>query len=635
MKRLLILICIFPLHVVFGQHDDQFNDETYLKSSDVKYTIHARVNPDEGVVHASMELEFKNYSNDVWDTVWFGTLLNEYQPGSILDQRYDTVRYDTLFKTEESRGYCNIDSINYRGAPIDSGKIHFENGYLSVALPTSLQPGEKGFFLISFESKIPVNKDRKYYVRLFRDWIPRLMYYSTTWETGYNFGWAEYPTPYADYYVSITVPQDYALSYPGRLINDREIYPDLPKKGLSIGFDNSKAFSTSDQKGMTRYDITATSVRDFPFSLSKNYKRDRLVKDHLVIETVYDNNCKYEWKAKTIQLVDSLIASIEDVYGRCPYKYIQISAIDSTFLQFGSCPLIFIPRDVKKQNDMAAYLLVELTKLWESPVIERDQETPNIQQGLAYYLAATVAYDRYTDDGYGYLQRFEGRMKKKTKAYKLLDKDRKALNPFGYPVIITNKLFINDIDNIQSYFQSVFRDIPGWFRIIRFMVGDTALTELLKTYARRNQFKLSSENDLFEYFEDNLPELQFRNDELSNLYRDIDSIDFSISNESIELNDSSSHLTASITNRSAVKLPIEIAFINQFADTLYDTIAVSEFEQGVYHLDKVVAGRIDAIALDPNYYLPDVNRFDNYFFRMPVRFKVMDPKNLFIGYRKF
>jgi hypothetical protein len=95
-------------------------------------------------------------------------------------------------------------------------------------------------------------------------------------------------------------------------------------------------------------------------------------------------------------------------------------------------------------------------------------------------------------------------------------------------------------------------------------------------------------------------------------------------------------VTYRLVNRGDLILPVEMGFVTDGNDTLYDTLGRDSFDgnDSMFVFHRKLTARPISIIVDPHHYLLDRNRFDNYHFFLPIRFKYQDPPDLFVGFRK-
>jgi len=144
-----ILIFTFLLPVTNVHSQNQYRKNYRIDDSRVSCNIKASVVPESLLIRGEMEITYKNESDDTLSTINFTF------PLSIADRSIDeNSLIDNTGKPEEINApyYCIIDSILYRGVPLDPDNNRLEKRTLK--LPQPLLPGEKGFFFLTFNSKI-------------------------------------------------------------------------------------------------------------------------------------------------------------------------------------------------------------------------------------------------------------------------------------------------------------------------------------------------------------------------------------------------------------------------------------------------------------------------------------------------
>jgi len=86
-----------------------------------------------------------------------------------------------------------------------------------------------------------------------------------------------------------------------------------------------------------------------------------------------------------------------------------------------------------------------------------------------------------------------------------------------------------------------------------------------------------------------------------------------------------------VWNHGSIAIPVEIGYVISTTDTVYDTLQYNQLPElsmsFIFH--ETIPTRPKAIVLDPNHYLPDIDRSNNYSFTLPVRFRYRPPEMLF------
>ncbi|KAA3635462.1 MAG: hypothetical protein DWP97_04670, partial [Calditrichaeota bacterium] len=219
--------------------------------------------------------------------------------------------------------------------------------------------------------------------------------------------------------------------------------------------------------------------------------------------------------------------------------------------------------------------------------------------------------------------------------YKLHEKDIKALDPLGYPVTIPNDDVVSDIKAIPLYFHNVFRKIPAWLELIRYVAGDSVFNPALQQTLEKYAFQSVSSDEFVSGFSNNLNIKLLSKEYLHNLLADVDSIDFTLENTKIEQKKDSSYISGEIISNTMTILPLDIAFIDIRNDTLYKKIYPEEFQNRKYNLSEVIVGKVKLIILNPNFTHNELTRSNNYYSVTPQKFNMQEPGWFFLGFRPF
>jgi len=613
--------------------------------ADLTYTIQADIVPEASLVRATMEIEYINGTDDTLDALCFRLDRNAWQRGSYMEERLIQIDDSSLTNLDDSAlGYIVIDSIMNYGTPLDDEVLHYDNTALKIDLVPQLLPGEKIVLLFTFKSKLPQYKESKNKMWIFEKWYPQLCFYKDGhWFSEQYLGWNDHPVISADYNVMLTVDTSYTICHPGVLFNEKELYGLLPSFQNKIIYDNySYTYGTdlSGEKyypvfedGIKKYLIKAKSVPSFPFIVTNNITRDKTISDSLKIEVCYSKT-KFPWQINTAQIVLELLDSLQQILGPFPYQSLCINATDTVMLNQMGMPFITISNSIKHKEEMVATLAVNLTRCWFLPSVHNGS-TDSFTEGLAYYIASQTIYDIFPESGYLNLASFEKRLKKKSSFFNLYYKDNKLKNPYIKPVEIKDLWIKNDILHLENYLYSQFRLYPSELYMLRFVVDDSILNEVISEFCKSYRYELKTKNDFIgllnskyangikEYFN------QFERFGMNS--------DYAINAVDVIAKDGLYKTECTFDTRDCINMPIEIGYVMNIADTLFDTLQIHNFDinGNTNYYTKTLDSPPEAIVIDPHHYVSDTNRFNNYYFRRPVRYKYLEPDNLFIGFRKF
>lgn len=559
----------------------------------IVYTIRADVVPESLLVRGDMELEYRNFSDDTLSEIHFRLDLNAHPPDD----------------------YCRIDSILYYGAPLGEDEISVDDAFMKVLLPSRLAPGATGFFLIAFQSRLaprpPLASSTGGHVRFSR-WYPRICPYKDgRWHHDRYRGHGRSAGEYARYNVALQIDSAYSIVHPGELLNEKEHYGLLPKRaGDTVYVDlmhrHSRGFGEARYypefpSSFKRYFVRARNATDFSFVVGPEFIRDRTYRDSLTIEVCYHNEAGKVWAGFVARSTVNLIGQYEKRLGRFPYNYLTVVAGEPDEYR-RSQQLIVLPADIADSRLLYAALAVEIADCWFSPVLPDSSGAGRwLGEGLACYVAIRALYDSLGVEGYETIRK--------------------------HRTLLTN--LFDEKEWSRQFIAMVFHEIPSQVHGLRFAVGDMMLSKALREYARRFRYELPDAGDFLDIIE----ELTGRSPGISldKWASEGSHFDFGVSRMKTEPAQGGYEVSFQVKNFGSTVMPVEVAYVISATDTIYDTLQYGQLPGpgGSFVFRKTVPGRPKAVALDPNHYLPDADRGNNYAFSLPVRFRYHTPETLF------
>jgi len=564
----------------------------------IVYTIKADVVPESLLVRGQMELECRNFSDDTLSEIYFRLDLNAYQPN----------------------GYCRIDSMLYYGAPLTEDEISVDNVIMKVSLPGNLAPEATGFFLIAFESRVaPLHAsssdeshDKGHYLAFSR-WYPCVCPYKDgRWYIDQHAGCNQSPGEYARYNVALQIDSAYSIAHPGELLNEKEHYGLLPKGvGDTVYIDlvNKHSFAFGGVRyhpefpsGYKRYFVRTRNATDFSFVVGPQFIRDRTYRDSLTIEVCYGKEVQKVWAGFVARSALGLIRQYEKWLGKFPHNNLTVVAGEPFDDNHGLNQFVVIPANIRDTTLLYTVLAVELANCWLSPVLPDSRGTGKwFDEGLAYYVAIRALYDSFG-----------------AKGYEMIREHRKLISRLS-----------SENEWSRKFVARVFHELPSQIHILRFLVGDSTLQEALQEDVRRFRYKFPCSGDFLDIVEELTD--QSAGISFDEWMRTGNVFDFGVSRMRTKRIEDGFAVSYKVTNFGSMVLPVEIGYVISVTDTIYDTLQYNQLpspgESCVFR--KTIARRPKVVVLDPNHYLPDVDRSNNYSFALPVRFRYHRPETLF------
>ncbi|MCK4857312.1 MAG: hypothetical protein KAT58_05050, partial [candidate division Zixibacteria bacterium] len=554
--------------------------------------------PESLLVRGQMELEYRNFSDDTLSEIYFRLDLNTHSPN----------------------GYCRIDSMLYYGAPLTEDEISVDNAIMKISLPSKLAPEATGFFLIAFESRVASlhassldeGHDESHNVTFYR-WYPCVCPYKDgRWYTDEYTGYDRSTGEYARYNVALQIDSAYSIAHPGKLLNEKEHYGFLPKgvdDTVYVDLVNKHSFAFGGVRyhpefpsGHKWYFVRARNATDFSFVVGPQFIRDRTYRDSLTIEVCYGKEVQKVWAGFAARSTLGLIKQYEKWLGKFPHNNLTVVAGEGPDENHRSQQILVLPANITDSSLLYATLAVELANCWLSPVLPDSSGAGQwFDEGLAYYVAIRALYDSFGAEGYEMIREHRKFMFRRS----------------------------NENELSRQFVARVFHELPSQIHALRFLVGDSTLREALQEDVRRFRYEFPYATD----FPDIVEELTDQRARISfdEWMRTGNVFDFGVSKMKTERTEGEYVISFEVKNFGSTVMPVEIGYVISATDTIYDTLQYNRLPSpgGSSVFRKTIPRRPKAVALDPNHYLPDIDRGNNYSFTLPVRFRYHSPKTLF------
>ncbi|OQY74860.1 MAG: hypothetical protein B6D45_06240, partial [Ignavibacteriales bacterium UTCHB3] len=328
MKRNLFFLIIFSGSVAFSQNFDinrymPLNIKKAVENStrsydgkpgakyvqnELSYKITAELHPTEGKVTGSEEIIFKNNFDATLEDLVFRLYQDSFKKGVMRDFQIDPA---------DLHDGTIITNLKINGVPInpEGDKVMRYGTTMSVKLDEPIPSGGSVAVSVSWEVQLPkINRVRmgKYNDSTFfvAYWYPQISVYDDLqgWDMSSYTMNHEFYNNFADFDVTITVPEGYLVWATGELQNPGEVYSDelLKLYNKAKGSEEvvhiiskEKKNELKTQKGKNRFHYTAKYVPDFAFTSAVDYLWDASVMTvdaktgrKTFISAVYNENSK-------------------------------------------------------------------------------------------------------------------------------------------------------------------------------------------------------------------------------------------------------------------------------------------------------------------------------------------------------
>jgi hypothetical protein len=618
-----LVACVFSS--VHAQHDHSHDKDLLARPlyvPEVTYTIRAEVFPESSLVKGTMDIEYRNSSADTLREIHLYLGPGSYPVGHELDFHDINLGDSVEYNSHSSEGpYCRLDSILFRAARLDRNPVMVDSSTMRVYLPVALPPGEVAPFVVAFRARLAAPGTRppgSNGWQVATDWIPRVtVYRGGTWHTGRPDRLLTNDSESARFNVALRVDSSYMLIVPGKLLNEKDHYGTFPRNiGDTVfvdvlrnlrAFGADRAYTPIFESGYREYFFRLQNGNNCPFVIAHDVIMDRTEVDQLPIEIYYQSDIADTWESYVARSARELVSVYQARLGSFPYEKLSIVADADSLRHSGYREMLFVPRAIDDPSLLHTALAVQAARCWFADIYpDRIPADAGFDEGLAYYVAISTLHELLGDEAY----------------QRIIALERDVFRP------------LCRADRYDEFFENVFKTVPSRLYMLRFVLGDSLLMQVIHHYADEYTFRIpgpqafemmateASGGTLAWFFD------QWRGPDGRLDYYFVDVRFFK---------DDSGHMAEGVVgNLGNVLMPVEMAFIMVDGDTLWDTLRYADFDlwKGQAEFSKRLPTKPRLLILDPNHFLPDVDRNNNYRPYWLSRFRYREPKVLFPGFRE-
>lgn len=329
----------FSLTVVFFFFFNFCNAQYWQQKVD--YTMSVELEAESANYSGTQKLVYTNNSPETLSKVFYHLYFNAFQPGSDMAIRLKNggdkngrfkVNIDSL--SLDQSGFLNVYSLKQNGKKT---KIKEAGTILEVTLNEPIASGESTVLELNFNGHVPdlirrAGKNSAEGVAFsMAQWYPKLCEYDVDgWNTDPYTG-REFHGVWGDFDVKITLDKNYTVGGSGYLQNAEEI---------GKGYSDRKKPKT--KKGKITWHFVAPNVHDFTFAADTEYIHDVYPGPNGVdLHFFYKNNPEIieNWK-KLQPITASLMEYFNEKVGLYPYKQYSVIQGGDGGMEYAMCTLI-------------------------------------------------------------------------------------------------------------------------------------------------------------------------------------------------------------------------------------------------------------------------------------------------------
>lgn len=461
------------------------------------YAIEATLDTARSEIRGTVRILYENHAPDALDVLWLQLDQNLFAPGSINEI---TAPPPLLFGATAfdmaNRGFAGgitLDRLEVGGRTVPR---YLWDTMLRLDLPTPLRTGESVTLDVAYHFPIPINgagrmgRDGPLYE--IAQFYPRLAVYDDArgWNTMPYIGTGEFYLEYGDYDVRLTVPAGFVVACTGTLENPAEVLTATQRERLARARGATPvAVITADEAGniaRTRPTTTGTltwhyranNVRDVAWAAAPNFRWDAVSWNGILIQTLYRPSANL-WAAEAIRMAEHSIRFFSEQW--FPYPYPQATTVEGPVAGMEYPMMTFVPAETTREN-LYWVLMHEFGHEWYPMIVGSDERRfPWMDEGFDTFI-----------DLYAFADYFRGTPPADTVFTTILNAY------FTNAVAGQEQPLINAPSEVRSLYFTAYQKPALMMKLLREEVlGPEAFDRAFREYTRRWAFRHPQPADFF------------------------------------------------------------------------------------------------------------------------------------------
>jgi hypothetical protein len=575
-----------------------------------RYDLDARITPSDSMLHGSGTITFINRSPDSLRTLALHLRQNIHSAGM------------ERTRQAEVTGGMTIEEMGINGREMKELRTRQDlrregMGYVTdatrmrVILPEQVAPGDSVTLSTEWSFRVPgednfrMGQDGDVYYLAY--WYPHLAVYDDVdgWVAELYQGDGEFYMGYGDYDLSITVPEGWLVGATGALQNPDAVLSEQSRERLEQAATSDEvvrvvteedrgagtATATSDNEdGTLTWEFRAENVRDVAFGASASYLWDATHAatgdGSAMIHALYRPDAS-QWD-RSAEFSRFSVEHLSEML--MPYPYPQMTAVEGIIgggMEFPMITLIGGNRNTPESLFGVTYH--EISHMWVPMIVGTNEKRHAwLDEGTTTFNENEGASDFFETDNWApsenWFYRFAG-------------------TPQEAPSLRHADLY--PPDGPERVYASYAK--PGtMLHALRGVLGDEVFFEAYREYVDRWAYKHPSPYDFFNTFED------VAGKELDWFWRGAFYEAWSMDHAIQSVDTSGEQPVVTVEDRDNLVMPVILRATYADGETVNRQTDVSAWMNGERTVTLTLpAGDLQSVEIDPEAYLPDVDRTNN------------------------
>jgi len=458
----------------------------------VEYTIEARLDEEADQLEGRARLRYTNHAPESLDTLWVHQHLNAFRPNSAWAQRELELgerRFTDL--GPEEHAYERFRRITVNGAEV---RAHYplspDSTVAGIPLPSPLGPGGTVEVVMDWEAR-PSTEPRRQARRGrqydFAQWYPRIAVYDEE-------GWHEHPLlpqgeffgEFGTYEVIMDLADDQIVGATGIAVEGDPGWAAVARPGYDevhyrrdyygdVGATPALGFlDDAPAEGRKRIRWRAEEVHHFGWSTARHFVYEGTMEDGVAFHVLYQQDAADEW-GNGVALERTLRAREfgDSIFGRYVYPQVtNLHRIESGGTEF---PMLFMDGSASE-----GLIVHEMIHMYIHAILAPNEwREAWFDEGLTTFVTQWYWEAQGMDPEEVWRGRIEG----------IRERERRGeTEPVG--------LESAEFSDFQMYVQMSYSKAALIYRMLRWMVGDDTMVEILNHLYEENTLSHVDESDL-------------------------------------------------------------------------------------------------------------------------------------------
>ena len=468
--------------------------------------MHAQLDPETMVLKGSQIVKYKNNSPDNVALLVVHLRQNLHQEGAVRN------------RPQKLTGGMVVDFVSVDGQKLEAqerlmnASYSIEGTLMYIRLQEPLLSGEELTLSMDWSFEVPeagaprMGQDGEVFYLAY--WYPQIAVYDDLfgWKADQYMGNGEFYMGYADYDVTITVPDTWLVGATGELQNagniltqqtrDRLREAAQTKETIHVVMEADKEADTAlldSESGTHSWNFVANNVRDFAFGTSDKYVWDATSaeindldgdgsEDRSMIHAFYRPNTR-SWN-RSAEFSQYSIEFLSDMF--FPYPYPHMTAVEGVIGGGMEFPMMTLIGRDRTERSLFGVTFHEISHMWFPMVVGQDEKSfAWMDEGLTSF-NTTEANKAFWQDSTVWNPEKHSYYRLAGSGFEVEPMRHSDQYPYGTPA-----------RGVASYNKPAVG-----LHALRGIVGEEAFMTAYREYADRWQYKHPTPYDLFNTFND-------------------------------------------------------------------------------------------------------------------------------------